>query len=173
MKYLYKLDELFESEKFESEKFESIKISKLMKDMGMKIIDFMGDNMYFELSTYDIDVKKYLEEIFLNKIVTFFDEYHHKYEKELITGVSIGSVETNKTNKLYSLDENGNLLYDGDTTDQITVCVQLGYVKHNIVIDPNSVVKIYDYDALNKPEHKKPKINKNWLLIKKINKYNL
>jgi len=110
----------------------------LIKDIGLNIDKPKGE------SIYDIDTIKYLKEIYLNKKVNFNDEIRNEWKTEIVKDVNLDYwLERDTIYILIKVNDHWNRIND----------------KHFNVV--------YDYDAENKPEHKKLKI------IKDSKKYNL
>lgn len=96
---------------------------------------------------YDIDVIKFLKEIFLEKEITFYAMNENWIKKEKIYDVNLFTYK----DEVY-----------------ITVKVITENEKNDWkIIHNSSIVTVYDYDALNKPEHQKLK------QLKKAEKYNI
>lgn len=110
----------------------------LLSDIGLNIDNPKGE------SIYNIDVDKYLKEIYLNKKVKFNNEEDDKW----ITGI------VNDVNLDYWRSRN-------------TIYILLKIGKYWYRINDKHFNIVYDYDAENKPEHSKLKI------AKTANKYNI
>lgn len=106
---------------------------------------------------YNIDVIKFLKEIFLGKEITFYSKNKNDdkwYTKVIIEDVNLFAYKDDVyiSVKFDDKDNNNDDNYDSWNWK---------------LIDNSTLTNIYDYDASDKPEHKKLK------LLKKSIKYNI
>lgn len=106
--------------------FHSFLVNDLLSDMGLSIDKPKGE------SIYNIDADKYLKEIYLNKKVYFKDEVKNIWITDMVNDVTLE----------YWMER-----------DTIYVLLKIDKYWHRI--HGNNFNKVYNYDAENKPEHKK------------------
>jgi hypothetical protein len=152
MKYIKTFETLYSDYKnlylindINNNKYESIITRDLLEIIGVDV-DYYDKNPNEDwICEYNINVIEFLKEIFLNKNITFFSKNkndENRYIKETVEDVNLFAYKE----ELYI------------------------FVKINSswkIIDNNKITIIYDYDALDKPEHKLLKI------LKKAKKYNI
>jgi hypothetical protein len=111
-------------------------------------VDYDDKNIDVDwICKYDIDVIKFLKEIFLEKEITFYAKNENWFNKVKIYDVNL-------------------FVYK----DEVYITVKINEITEKNdwkIIQNSSIVTVYNYDALNKPEHQKLK------QLKKAEKYNL
>jgi hypothetical protein len=122
-------------------------IQLLSKDL-LEIIGVNIDDKNDWICKYNIDVIKFLKEIFLKKEITFYSK--SQYNAKWYSNVKIYDVNLNVYN------------------DEIYISVKIKNDHYDWeIIDNSTIVTVYNYDASNKSEHQKLK------QFKKAEKYNL
>lgn len=162
MKYLKKFETLYKN--YKDDNYLLMDISKNESNISLlskDLLEIIGVNVDYNddkndwICKYNIDVIKFLKEIFLEKEITFYSK-------------SQDNAKWYSNVKIYDVD-----LYTYKDEIYISVKIKNDHYPNKFwvydwkIIDNSTIVTVYNYDASNKSEHQKLK------QLKKVEKYNL